>query len=267
MWPRRGPWGTTTRRRCRVGTAWLDAVPAGHPLQPPGVSDIGAPGPSVGNLETVVGQVFAAANVGTTTQYFVMLTDGLAPVTETEAALLIAAEPIAAAYQPRTPRVVSLGAAEATEAPRSVRSVSDPALPGTPPTPPTLSAGELATLCATYADGDVVTVAAGASVPTGTTPAALDNEPDGQADDVVVPPGGGALLGLTPVPGQDPTTTYLLTDAGYRYPSSGHGTGPRRARLRWPRPARGAPQPAATPAARTHARRRVGPYPDRGFGV
>lgn len=201
-----------------VGTAWLDAIPAGHPLQAPDISDIGTPGPPVGELETVVGEVFAVANVGTTTRYFVMLTDGLAPVTETEAALLIAAEAIAAAYEPRTPRVVSLGAAEATDAPRSVRSVSDPALPGTPPTAPTLPADVLATLCATYADADVVTVSVGATVPTGTTPVAPDSAAEGHADDVVVPPGGGALLGLAPIPGQDPTTTYLLTDAGYRYP-------------------------------------------------
>lgn len=214
--------GFETADALTVGAAWLNAVPAGNPMAAPDVTGIGAPGETVAGEATRVGQVFEAENVGTSVRYFVMLADGLAPVSQTEAALLLVDDAVAAAYEGETPEPIELSAADGNDAPRSDEEVSDASLPPVPPAPLDLSADDAATLCASFDDnGESVSISSGGTVPVGMAPQQVAGAPAAaadQADDVVVPPGGGALMALLPGPGQATTTTFLVTDTGYRYP-------------------------------------------------
>lgn len=75
-----------------VSAAWLAAFPTGPALAPAAVAGAGSAGSPVAGQPARVGQLFEvpAADPGQpgTEQYYVLLKDGLAPLTRTEAALL-----------------------------------------------------------------------------------------------------------------------------------------------------------------------------------
>ncbi|MEV5957690.1 type VII secretion protein EccB [Streptomyces sp. NPDC051987] len=209
--------GYAAARPLGVGAAWLDTVPQGPDLAAPAVSDKGRPGPTVGGKRAKIGQVFSVTNVGSGTQHYLALADGLAPVTETQAALLL--------YAPHAAPAQSLTAAEASQAPVSSRRVTS----GLPPTPPGLidSTGEAVAVCAAFTDTSgastnvtittrVLTPDQLARTPAGTSPASPDGGP--LADTVTVPSGHAALTRALPTPGLTGGTLYLVTDLGVKYP-------------------------------------------------
>ncbi|MFG3113663.1 type VII secretion protein EccB [Streptomyces sp. NPDC048197] len=68
-------------------TAWLSDLPTGTALAPADIPGAGKSGPRVGGRPAKVGQLFRTGQAGAS-QYLVLRSDGLAPLTRTEAALL-----------------------------------------------------------------------------------------------------------------------------------------------------------------------------------
>jgi type VII secretion protein EccB len=65
---------------------WLDQLPTGAPIVPAAISHLGDTGRQVAGQSADIGDLFSTS-VGGTNQYYVLLSDGLAPITATEAAL------------------------------------------------------------------------------------------------------------------------------------------------------------------------------------
>jgi type VII secretion protein EccB len=195
--------------------AWLNAFPQGPDFAPPPIPGFGQPVRAPGGSTARVGQVFATgAAAGSAQQYYVMLSGGLAPITQTQAALLDAA-----------PRQVP----QATLAPSLVAGDRAPGTvpaTGLPARMPSVVGYTASTpLCVVYSgsgpaapSGPRLTV--GGTVPSG----GMSTGGTGGLDQVRLPPGSAALVGVLPGSqasaqgGQSPdVTSYFLVTGGRRY--------------------------------------------------
>lgn len=207
-----------------VSAALLDALPQGPDLVPPHISGMNRPvqGPAG---PAVVGQVYLVPGPGTSGQYYVMLSDGLAPVTQTQARLLEA--------EPHAPPQGRLSLSQVTGDLSKTR-FSARGLPGHVPRFAHVGTG--ATVCAVYslspraaqvgraggaghgsgaAGRTRVAVTLGGRMVSGGFPL-----PAGAAvSRVVLPPGDGALVGVVPGSGphQGSAISYFLVSGGRRY--------------------------------------------------
>jgi type VII secretion protein EccB len=197
-----------------VASNWLGAVPAGPDLGLVDVSDAGSSGPDVGGQSTRVGQVL------TDGEYYVVRSDGLEPVSQTEAYLITGDQHNADAYPGNQPAPIPTSVAAISSTAKS-RQTGIIGLPSQ--LPRILALGANPALCATGdgTNGSVLTVGAALPLPSGAQ--AISTSGGGQlADQVYVPPSGGVLVreqtGLT----TDTGATYLITDTGRKYqlPSS-----------------------------------------------
>ncbi|MFG1957655.1 type VII secretion protein EccB [Nonomuraea sp. NPDC049028] len=193
-----------------VPVAWLNALPEGPDLAAPAIEGRGRPVSGPGGEKAAVGQVFRATAVaGGEPRWYVQLADGLAPVTRTQATLLLS-DP--AAYSGGTTAEVKIDAATANAAPRSRTKLPADGLPASMPK---MTAYDPASpLCAVYADADKGSARA-RLMSGGTLPA-----PRGDATDLVrLPPGRAIVAGVLPGDGQlDAVQSYyLVTDEGRRY--------------------------------------------------
>jgi hypothetical protein len=160
-----------------------------------------------------VGQVFEAAAVaGGAPRWYVLLDDGLAAVTQAQAALLLSDPASRAAYGGGAVAEVKIDAATANATPRSrTRIPAD----GLPATMPDMTAYDPSSpLCAVYAD-----TARGSArarlMSGGTLPA-----PHGDSTDLVrLAPGQAIVAGVLPGDGRIDAVQsyYLVTDEGRRY--------------------------------------------------
>ncbi|MEV7803920.1 type VII secretion protein EccB [Microbispora sp. NPDC088329] len=203
----------------KVPATWLNAVPEGPDFSGPKVRNLGRKvrGPD-GKVSAAIGQVFTVPGLGgAPARWYVLLSDGLAPITVTQATLLLADPGIKAAYGKRPPRAVPIDAATANASP-SEQSVLGGGLPETMPT--VVSPASTAPLCAVYAgtrDGSTratLTTGASIAIPTPRTPGGQET-----FDQVLLPPGSAAVAGLLPGEGQlGSITNYsLVTDQGRRF--------------------------------------------------
>lgn len=223
--------GYSGARPLPVGDAWLSAVPQGPDLAAPPVTGAGASGPMAGGHSSRVGQVYVSGG----SQYYVMLADGLAPVTQTQAYLLLAADWAARLYPATGPAAITVSAAVAASI-RSQASVDARGLPARPPALVDTATGQLG-VCDSYQPGgsgvpviDTVTVAspampaaASTGAPGGGTGGGTGSGQVGPlgtalADQVRIPPGGGVVMLAVAVPGGTSGTLYLVTDQGVKYP-------------------------------------------------
>jgi type VII secretion protein EccB len=188
-----------------VPSVWLNALPQGPAFAPPPIPDQGArvTGP-VGPVR--VGQVYQVTVVAGSTQYYVMLRDGLAPITKTQAVLLN--------FEPGAPKQATLLPSDVTDH-RSASSVPSGGLPAT--VPAVVAPGSSAPLCVVYAGGRPALasqVETGGRMPRGGTP--TGNAAGVTA--VALPAGAGALVGDAPGTGQaSGAISYFLVAAGRRY--------------------------------------------------
>lgn len=192
--------------------AWLNAFPQGPAFAPPHVAGFHRRVPGPGGTPARVGQVFATTAVtGAAPRYYVMLSDGLAPITQTEAALLDAIP-----HQP-APVTVPPSAVTGSLAPRGLPPSGLPAH-----TPVMVHYAGTTPLCVVYTGsataGPQVTV--GGSVPGHATATAGS----GGLDQVALPPGSAALVGTVAgaeaagASGQAPPVSgYYLLIGGRRY--------------------------------------------------
>ena len=188
----------------------LDTLPEGPPIAVPDIGDAGVPVPGLpsGLASSDVVRVGAGGS-----QSFVVLRDGLAPVSELTAALLVAA---GAAEVPVDP-------ATATAAPRSrVRAVGDPGWPEAVPRPVAPQRDQ--PLCLSTTPGAPAGDAPwavrmslpGAVLGAGEQPVFTKGPVPGVVDQVTVPRGAGALVRATTASGGDGALT-LVTDSGLRF--------------------------------------------------
>ncbi|MFB7054894.1 type VII secretion protein EccB [Streptomyces vinaceus] len=218
-------YGSVTARP--VSAAFLDALIPGPPLTAPDVPGRGDPGPALGGRPSTVGQVFrVGVPGGTELPYYLLRAEGLVPLTDTAAALVLG-DPATRekAYAGAAPSAPTLGAdvlAQHLAPGAEGRAPATPGLPTAPPTP--LAVPATAAVCARITPG-----AAGPEVATelvDTTDLAEATRPTADStapaclsvDGVRVRPGRGLLarvLGADGRPVGD--TTYLVTDTGAKY--------------------------------------------------
>jgi type VII secretion protein EccB len=180
-----------------VDPAWLAALPTGPAVVAPTVPHDGETGPSVDGATAPVGTLYST-EAGSTEEDYILLADGLAPITRTEAALYAVAGHSAA----RQISTAAVGAAKASTD-RSLLTALPDFLSG-----PIFGSSSEALCVRQTAPG-----AASGSQLVEEQAAKVDADPA-----VVVPANAGLLV---EPPGQDPDAPnpiiYLVADNGQRY--------------------------------------------------
>jgi type VII secretion protein EccB len=207
-----------------VTAGWLNAIPAGKDLRVPATSGAGEPGPRIEGKDSVVGQIFEVRNPALQSdQFYLVRQDGVAPLTTTTAALLLAHPSTQDAYAGSVTPIV-VGPAALRDVPVSRGANLGDGLPPEPPevvTPPRESVP-----CMRFgpsSSGDVHAAAelVPAALVTSTAMPVPSDKAGKTADNVAVPSGGGVLVRDLPAPGAKPGTAYLVTETGMRYPLAG----------------------------------------------
>jgi type VII secretion protein EccB len=193
-----------------VAPALLNAIPAGGDLAPIVIRGRGEDSSAVAG--TTVGEVFVVNTLGGGEQYVVGLRDGLAEITEVQAALILTE--VGKEYPTK------LSSAEYLTKHRAESLVpkGDDALPATKPAVVTPQGG---TICAVVrGDSGVSDVRVGTTVPNASNAVRTGERTEGGtvlADLVVVQPGRGAVVESAPAPGASGGVLSVVTDLGVRY--------------------------------------------------
>ncbi|UFR02343.1 type VII secretion protein EccB [Streptomyces sp. Go40/10] len=180
--------------------SWLAALPAGPTVAAAGIPGHGRQAPRIADRPARVGDVFTSAPDGPGgTRFYVLRSDGLAPLTRTEFELLATSEDAA---EPRevTPRDIAAAGASAD---RSLLHRLPDFLAG-----PVLRPGTSAVCLRQRVTG-------GTHVRTAVT---LEKRPAATPPPVDVPVGRGLLLQALPLPRGTAAQVYLVTDLGVKYP-------------------------------------------------
>lgn len=216
--------GWRTAHRLPVAAALVNALPAG-----PDLARLASAIPGLGRPSKVaharIGQVFVVQTQGAAAQYAVALADGLAPISQVQADLLLA-DPDTARILHQS-RAVALAPGEYAVAPASAvglpgsgtRVAPELALPTSTPTLAEPAPDEQGTCVVVGAPAGAEDVLVG--VPVGDASTALPTGGSADrvvVDRVVVPPGSGALVEAAAGPDAQGGTLSLVTDLGVRYP-------------------------------------------------
>ncbi|WP_261985965.1 MULTISPECIES: type VII secretion protein EccB [Microbispora] len=204
----------------KVPASWLNALPEGPAFSGPKVPNLGRKvrGPD-GKVTAAVGQVFTVPGIGgAPARWYVLLSDGLAPISLTQATLLLSDPATKAAYGRRPLQPIPIDAATAGAALSKQPSVMGGGMPETMPT--VVSPASTTPLCAVFAGTAggstraTLTVGASITIPTPRAPGTQDT-----FDQVLLPPGSAAVAGLLPGEGQlgSITNYFLVTDQGRRF--------------------------------------------------
>ncbi len=209
-----------------VTTAWLNPIPQAPDLAVPRTPGTGAPGPRIDGAASVVGQVYMVKNpaIGTD-QLYLVREDGVAPLSPTAAALLLAAPFTRDAYPGRAVAPIEVGPGALTDVPAATGGPD--LLGGLPATPPELLTPTPDTAhCVAFTpegEGGGMRAVAGvlpASVHTDAMPVAA-HQAGATAERVAIPAGGGVLAREQSTPEIAMTTVYLITETGMKYPLAG----------------------------------------------
>lgn len=192
--------GLATVQRAAAPDPWLAVLPTGPAIQPPAVADMGTQGPAVGGVPYPVGQLFQQNVPNGVHQRFVLLHDGLAPLSATGLALLAAAPGAATPVTLTSSVVAATPLSTNTSLLHSVPDVLDATA---------VDAGS-SSLCVRQqvTDQHVSSVIVLAGVPA---------TPPGVPAAVAAPPGSGMVV--TPVSeASKPVHEFLITDQGLKFP-------------------------------------------------
>ena len=180
-----------------VAASWLNALPTGAAVVPPTVPHLGTPGPKVAGDSAEVGTLFSTS-AGAGEEDYILLSDGLAPITRTEAALFA----VTGGAPPHQISTAAIAAAPVS-ANRSMLAALPDFLSG-----PVFNPGSAALCVRQTAPG----ATSSSSVVTETT-ASITAAPA-----VVLPADSGMVV---EPPGQNPDAAnpiiFLITDSGERY--------------------------------------------------
>ncbi len=198
---------STTQPPIQVPLQWLDALPQGPAFAAPPIPNKGQTVHSPAGGSAQAGQVYQVTVAGGK-QFYVLLSDGLAPISQTQAALM--------AFEPSQPTVASLNPSQVTGH-LSKSTVPANGLPASLPS--MISPTSTAPLCVVYTSvggstalSDQVNI--GGQMPSG---GVATNTP-ADVDQVALPPGAGALVADAPGPGQSSgAVSYFLVTSGRRY--------------------------------------------------
>ena len=218
-----------TQQPLPVAAAWINAVPIGPDLKPPGIRDLGDPSPAIDDFE--IGQLLRIrGDASGTDKWGVVLGDGVADITDVQARLL-QVDPEAYDRQDMDLNLYS-------SLPHSqTQLIGEAAAAGLPPAVPVLLNGP-EQVCLTYdgedAKGDagqgVLSIRIGPTAPNGSPVAGAPAVAGGvQADLVHVPRGKGALVvaAASPTAPAGSGTVSIVTDTGRRYPVANRDVLPR----------------------------------------
>lgn len=203
----------------RVPPSWINAIPAGVDFAPPKVVQRGKRVRGPDGRASRVGQVYKVEPVaGSGERWYVLLADGLAPINQTQAMLLLFDPASKAAYGGRPVKETVIDAATANAAKASRQRPMESGLPATMPR--FRAPGVSAPLCAVYADTEkgstkaVLTTGSRVGIPTPATGAGAE-----KVDQVLLPPGSAVLAGTLPGDGQLSSVQQysIITDQGRRF--------------------------------------------------
>ncbi|MEQ4715252.1 type VII secretion protein EccB [Nonomuraea sp. B19D2] len=204
----------------QMPASWLNAIPTGPPFTTPSIPDRGKVTTAPGGRRGRIGWIYTVPAVaGAEARWYVLLADGLAPILHTQAEMLRQDPASKTAYgrAPVTPFQIDAATANATPVSKTELRVG-----GLPTTMPRMiSPAASAPLCAVYANADKgstrATITVGNSLPL-PAPRTSGNTQE-NVSQVLLPPGGAALVGLLPGEGQlgSITNYYLITDQGIRF--------------------------------------------------
>lgn len=197
-----------------VSPVWLNAVPAGPDLSPVTVPDLGAVGPRINGSPATVGQVLFVRNVASSPAYYLVKTDGVAPISATQAALLLG-DPGAVATAPVKVSQAAIGRQTLVS-----QDLADGV--GAPASPPADFTHVGGTPCVVYqAAGGSAPLLVFAVSPPGAAPAltapGVRPSPAG-AGAITVAPGNGALVRAQDAPGAGGGSYFLVTEEGVKFP-------------------------------------------------
>lgn len=204
-----------------VGAGWLSAIPVGPDLRSIPVPARGAAGPVVGGRPTRVGQVLTLMSPDGRNLPYAVLRDGLAALSQTDAALLLADPATAAAYPSRPQVAEPVAAAAVAAAPHSRSSGVTDGFPASPPGLVALGAGQA--VCVEVPPGGQPLTLSVAQLPTTgvQSPGYQVRRTSLTASVVTVEPDRGVLVQDLPAPGAAAGALYLVTDLGVKYPLTG----------------------------------------------
>jgi len=203
-------------------TAWLNTIPQGQDISVPATPGVGQPGPRIDGRASVVGQVYEVRNPAIDSdQLYLVRPDGIAPLSRTSAALVLAAPVTRIAYPGASVAPIQVGPAALSGVPTS----SGPDLvAGLPPEPPEIVTPPRDSFPCTRlgpsGTGEMSVVAEllpAATVTAQAVPVA-QHDAGATADLVAIPAGGGVLARELPAPGAAPGVAYLITEVGMKYP-------------------------------------------------
>jgi len=206
----------------QVTSSWVNALPPGPDLIAPRIPDVGRPGPSVAGQAGRIGQVFAAQSLSDRQTYYVLLEDGLSPVSQVAATLLLASQDTRPAYPGVTVAAILIRQDQVAAAPRSTHRLAWSDLPESLPAPFHADETGARELCVSVDAHpgrqlrySLVTVPA-AAVRGARLPGSTRSD---FGDVLTVAPSHGALVAGTPV--SRGSTVYLLTELGIKFPLVG----------------------------------------------
>ena len=207
-----------------VAATWVNSIPPGPDLRAVRIPGIGGPAPPVASTAGAVGQVYRVPGSGSVpTQYWVLLPDGLAQTTETDAYLLIADPDTKRAYGAQTPAFIDISSADIFSAQHSRVTAVTPGLPATVPLQLDPTATQTPVTCSAYSDrsgaSTAVAVTLADRVPGSRPQTSVSfGLADGTASQVALPPGTAAVVRALPRDDQPTAAYFLVTDAGGKYP-------------------------------------------------
>jgi type VII secretion protein EccB len=198
----------------QIAGKWLDSVSQGPDYAAPQIPGLGQPAQGPAG-QGQVGQVFNVNTSSGAAASYVLLADGLAPVTPIQRDLLVADPRTRAAYGNQQVQPIPVDAGRVNSMPQSRQQLRDARLDGRAPAMAPYQ--ETSALCAVYDDPS------GNSDAKLTIGGSLPSPPGGQqpvgADQLVFPPGSAALAGRVPSPGKAAeVNTYYLVAEGKRFP-------------------------------------------------
>jgi type VII secretion protein EccB len=204
-----------------VSAAWLNGLPAGPDLRAPNISRRGAPATEVAGSRGFVGQVYATTGLGGERAFYLMQSDGLMPITPTEAALVLADPRTSVAYPNGTESAISIGTDQLVAAARSSATAAWNDLPDSLPTP--TGAAQLAptSLCVQLiprAGADPVASLVSVDVSQVHVSELAGTSSNAAGDTVTVAPNRGVLIVGQGAPNTVGLTLSLITDVGVRFP-------------------------------------------------
>ncbi len=198
-----------------VDPAWLNALPASSPIVVPSLGPPGAPVTLANGVTADPGDLIGVGMLDGSTNHYVVVADGLAPVSEMVAALLLAGGANSGSVE-----IEAAAAADVAAAPASTQRIGDDQWPSTVPT--LRQPGPDAVPCVVFElriDDSAVTRVSMMSMPEGAlvTEVADDAVTDRTADRIVSSGNVGAILhGETSGEGTD--VWFLITETGVKHP-------------------------------------------------